>query len=37
MEGLIRPDSRDVRELIDREVLKQEGRFEHLMKEWQEK
>mgnify|MGYP002803881909 CR=1 FL=1 len=37
MEGLVRPDSRDMRELIDKEVVKQEARFEQLLKQWDEK
>ena len=37
MEGLVRPDSRDVREIIDKEVVKQEARYEQLIKQWDEK
>ena len=37
MAGLIRPDSRDVREIIDREIAKQETRLEQLVKQWEEK
>ncbi|CAB4004917.1 Leucine-rich repeat and coiled-coil domain-containing 1 [Paramuricea clavata] len=37
MEGLVRPDSRDMREIIDKEVVKQETRFEQLIKQWDEK
>ena len=37
MEGLVRPDSRDMREIIDKEVVKQEARYEQLIKQWDEK
>ncbi|XP_028392315.1 leucine-rich repeat and coiled-coil domain-containing protein 1-like [Dendronephthya gigantea] len=37
MEGLVRPDSRDMREVIDKEIVKTEARFEQLMKQWDEK
>lgn len=37
MEGLVRLDSRDMREIIDKEVAKQEARYEQLIKQWDEK
>ena len=37
MEGLVRPDSRDMRDIIDKEVVKQEARFEQLIRQWDEK
>lgn len=36
-EGLVRPDSRDMREIIDKEIAKQEARYEQLIKQWDEK
>lgn len=37
MDGMVSIDGRDVREIINKELAKQETRFEQVTKQWEER
>ena len=36
-EGLVRPDSKEVRDLLERELVRQETRQEQIIQQWQDR